>query len=251
MMGVKEQIIQFIKDEVKDNNKNSFFREPLVGFSSANDELYKNIKEIVGKHHLFPEEILPEVKSVVSFFIPFSEELIESNRGREVSEEWAKSYVEGNSLINSTCEKLAEKLKEDGIKSGIVKATFGYDKELLMAVWSHRSAAFIAGLGRFGVNRMLITEKGGAGRYGSLLISEPIEPDKRPDKDHCYTLSGGKCSYCTDICPVNAIKPDGFERRKCQERLAVVGRNFRHIGTCDVCGKCVVGPCAIFEGDQK
>ena len=243
-MVTREEIIQFIKDEVKNNNEHDFFREPLVGFSSANDELFRKIKEIVGEHHILPQDILPEAATVVSFFIPFSEELIKSNRGSEVSEEWALSYLEGNALINGTCEKLIQVLAGKGIKAGAMKATFGFDKTLLMAVWSHRSAAYIAGLGRFGRNRMLITEKGGAGRYGSLVISETLQPDERTDKEYCLSHLGKECSYCVKICPVGAISPDGFDRHKCHDHLEINGKKFAHLGHCDICGKCVVGPCS-------
>jgi len=244
-MITKEEITQFIKDEVKSNNSHAFYREPIVGFAAADDELFKGIKEIVGTHHILPQEILPEAATVVSYFIPFSETLIESNRGSEVSEEWAQAYIECNCLINATCEKLIEELGKKSVKAGAMKATDGYDETLLMAVWSHRSAAYIAGLGKFGRNRMLITEKGGAGRYGSLVISQPLQPDLRTDKEFCLSHSGKECSFCVNNCPVGAVTPDGFDRHKCNKQLALSSARFSHLGHCDVCGKCAVGPCAI------
>ncbi len=39
----------------------------------------------------------------------------------------------------------------------------------MACAWSHKSAAAIAGLGSFGLHRMLITDAGCAGRCGSLL----------------------------------------------------------------------------------
>ena len=245
-MSTKEQIIRFIKDEVKDNDPNSFFREPLVGFSSAQDELYINIKEIVGKHHIEPKDILAEAETVVSFFIPFTEALVKGNRGEEVSEEWAVSYIECNALIAGICEKLIKELAKSGVQGAAVKATHGFDETILAAAWSHRSAAYIAGLGRFGRNKILITEKGGAGRYGSLVISEVIRPDVRQDKEFCLFYSGKNCTYCIDNCPVQALTADGFDRRKCYECVMAVNAGFPHLGLCDVCGKCSVGPCSGF-----
>jgi epoxyqueuosine reductase QueG len=243
----KEEIIRFIKNEINNNNHRLYFREPLVGFSSAEDELYNNIKEIVGKHHLYPRDILPEAKTVVSFFLPFSRELITGNRGEQVTEEWALSYIDGNGLINDTCEKLVEELKKSDIKAATQKATHGYDKTILAAAWSHRSAAYVSGLGRFGKNRMLITNAGGAGRYGSVVISESLEPDKRPEVDYCLSFSGKACSYCLKICPVGAFTDDSFDRFKCEKRVEEVNDSFPHLERCSVCGKCVVGPCAIFD----
>lgn len=37
-----------------------------------------------------------------------------------------------------------------------------------MSEWSHRHAAYIAGLGIFGINNMLITNKGCVGRIPSF-----------------------------------------------------------------------------------
>jgi len=118
---MKQQIIDYIKNEVKDNNPRSFFREPVVGFSSAGDDLYKNIKTIVSEYHLYPQDLLPEAKTVVSFFIPFSQEVVDSNKGKDVSEEWALSYIRGNTLISSICETLTEMLRKNGIKASGTK----------------------------------------------------------------------------------------------------------------------------------
>lgn len=45
--------------------------------------------------------------------------------------------------------------------------------------WSERHVAFVCGLGTFGLSKGLITEKGIAGRLGSLIVSEKFEPRKR------------------------------------------------------------------------
>ena len=245
-MNTKEKIIELITEEVKNNNSNGFFREPIVGFSSAKDELFKHLKQIVGEHHILPEDILPEAETVVSFFIPFSEALVESNKGKEVSREWAQSYVECNILINNVCTKLVEALTASGIKAGAVKATGGYDEKTLVAAWSHRSAAYIAGLGMFGQNRILITKKGGAGRYGSIVISEVIQPDARTGEEHCFFHQGKYCRYCMNKCPVGALAEEGFDRHKCNKQLMSAECDFPDLKS-KCCGKCVVGPCAIIS----
>ena len=71
-MDLREEIINKIKFHVIESNDEKIFREPLVGFSSANDPCYLEIKEIVGKHHLYPTDILPDARSVISFFIPLN-----------------------------------------------------------------------------------------------------------------------------------------------------------------------------------
>lgn len=81
-----------------------------------------------------------------------------------------------------TYSPITEWLEEKGIKTGSIKATHTYDEKMLITGWSHRSAAFIAGSGRFAVNRMLITPVGCTGRYGSVVISEEITPDSSPEE---------------------------------------------------------------------
>lgn len=250
-MNIKDEIVALIKNEVLESGKDEFFREPLVGFASADDPLFSQVSEIVGPEHIQPKDILPEAKTVVAFFLPFSENVVDSNRKSiEVSSEWAQSYLEANALINKISEKVVRMLAARGITGGTIKATHTYNEKTLTTAWSHRSAAFIAGLGRFGVNRMLITPMGCAGRYGSVIISEEIAPDHRPEEEFCTYLKNGHCQLCVKTCPTKALTVDGFDKHKCYGHLLEVSKGFAALGLCDVCGKCVVGPCAILSGNN-
>jgi len=247
-MTIRAQIESLIKNEVLESAHGEYFREPLAGFASADDPLFSQLKEIVGPHHIHPKDLLPEAKTVVSFFIPFSRNVVSSNRkSAEVAPEWGKSYVEANILINKISEQVIQMLAEKGIKGATIKATHTFDEKTLTATWSHRSAALIAGLGRFGRNRMLITPVGCAGRYGSVIISEEIVPDLRPEEEFCLNLKDGKCLFCINNCPTKALTLEGFDSHRCYDHILEVTKEFSSIGLsgCDVCGKCVVGPCAI------
>lgn len=244
-MNIKDEIRRLISDMVMHSGHEKLFREPLVGFASADDPLFLELKKIVDEKHLLPFDLLPDAKTVVSFFIPFTEAVVDSNReNADTSREWAEAYVSGNKLINDIALMLKEELKKKDIKCESVKATHNYDTETLKSAWSHRSAAFIAGLGRFGLNRMLITSVGGAGRYGSVVISEEISPDARPSNEPCSYFDNKGCKYCVVSCPTNALTLDGFDKHKCHDFLIENSKMFTDIGLCDVCGKCVVGPCA-------
>jgi len=248
-LSLRKELTDLVVKSVNESERKDLFREPLVGFSSADNPLYRQLKEIIGPEHLYPQDILPEAKTVVSFFIPFSEKVVVSNRKQEaVSREWAESYVEANKLINEISSKMIEYLEDRGISAATVKATYNYDEKTLKCGWSHRSAAYIAGLGKFGVNRMLITRVGCAGRYGSVVIAQEIAPDKRTDEEFCVYHKKGKCLNCIKACPVGALDIDGFDKFKCHDRLKENAKLFTGPGRCDVCGKCVVaGPCAIIS----
>lgn len=245
-MDLKNEIVSLIKNEVLDSGKEELFREPLVGFASADDPLFLKLPEIIGPEHVQPKDILPSAKTVVSFFIPFSKRIVLCNRNStEVSPEWANVYLTANYLINDISQKIIDMLAKKGIKGGTIKATHTFDEKTLKAGWSHRSAAYIAGLGRFGLNRMLITTVGCAGRYGSVVISEEITPNQRPQEEPCIYYKNGQCRFCVKNCPTQALRADGFDRQKCYAHLLKVSKGFTDLGFCDVCGKCVVGPCAI------
>jgi epoxyqueuosine reductase len=249
-MTIRNQIVSVIKNEVLESGHDELFREPLVGFASADDPLFSQLKEIVGPHHIHPRDLLPDAKTVVSFFIPFSKQVVSSNRkSAEVAPEWAKSYLAANSLINQISETAIHVLSEQGVNGATIKATHTYNEKTLISTWSHRSAAFIAGLGRFGRNRILITPVGGAGRYGSVIISEEIAPDLRPEEEFCLNLKDGKCLYCIDNCPTKALTLEEIDRHRCHDRLLKTREEYSSMGVpgCDVCGKCVVGPCAILS----
>ncbi|SHI57971.1 epoxyqueuosine reductase [Lutispora thermophila] len=248
-MNIKDELIELIKKSVAESEERDFYRQPLIGFSSANDPLFKNIKNNAGLQHLYPQDILPEAKTVVSFFIPFSESVVSSNRvGDTVSIEWAESYVKTNKLINDISENMIDFLVQFGIKAATVKATHNFDEKTLTSGWSHRSAAYVAGLGKFGVNRMLITKAGSAGRYGTVIMSQEIFPDERTEEEYCLYYKNGSCLKCVKACPVDALSIDGFNRFQCYNRLLDISQQFTDIGLCDVCGKCVVScPVAIID----
>ncbi len=246
-MDLKIFINDFIKRKVKEDNS-GYCREPLIGYSSSDDILYTELKTIVGNHHLHPSDILENVQTVISFFIPFTSMVVNNNRKiKDVSDMWIDTYKKVNILINEISNELVEDIKKLNIDAATLPATAHFDTVKLVADWSHRSAAYIAGLGSFGINNMLITEKGGAGRYGTIFISEKLAPTKRNNIEHCLYLKDKSCTYCIDKCPVNALTPDNFNRKKCYEYLVKIDHQYEGDDKSQACGKCAVGPCA-FKG---
>lgn len=248
-MSIKQEIIEFIENSVLESKNKELFRKPIVGFSSADNPLYEELKEIVGAEHLHPKDILSNAETVVSFFVPFSKMVVNSNKeGSDVSREWGISYVEANSLINQISVNLIDYLENKGINSATVKATHNFDEKTLKSAWSHRSAAVIANMGKFGLNRMVITREGCAGRFGTIIISEEIPPNDDESREYCLYNKNGSCLKCVKACPQNALSIDGFDRFKCYELLLKNAEKLADIGLCDVCGKCVVScPFAIIN----
>ena len=116
---------------------------------------------------------------------------------------------------------------------------------LLQINMTPNNVAIISGLGTFGLNNMLITDKGCCGRIGSFITDLKLEPTKRKTGESCLYKHMGTCTKCVARCVNEALTVDGFDRHKCYEMCLYNDNLHSGIGLCDVCGKCLVGvPCA-------
>jgi len=249
MNDLKKFIAAFVQQEVAEAGTETRYRQPLVGFADAADPRFLQLREIAEPAHLLPGDLLPAAQSVISFFLPFAEEIVEANRAqpREVAREWALAYVETNALINRITERLIAALAEWGVKAAAEPATHNWDPVTLISRWSHKSVAAIAGLGSFGLHHMLITDAGCAGRFGSLVVDAVLEPTSAPGapaRERCRYFYDRGCRVCVERCPVGALTEAGLDKHRCYEWLLQVADHFRELGLADACGKCATGPCA-------
>lgn len=231
------------------------FDTPVFGFGAADDEHFKLLKDpsAIGTHFLLPREWLPEAKTVISFFLPFTETVKAGNRKDRAwpSEEWLHARIEGQAFLNKLCRHLNSELIKYGYKSLVPslderfwsKTHSGSDGGTAISFtsnWSERHAAFVCGLGTFGLSKGLITKKGIAGRFGSIITELYLPPDKREYEDIYEYCS--MCGLCGKNCPVNAISIErGKNHRICSDFLDETAEKYKpRYG----CGKCQVGvPC--------
>ncbi|MGI6330833.1 MAG: epoxyqueuosine reductase [Zhaonellaceae bacterium] len=246
MLKLKEEIGFLLEQKVCHNDKKTPYRKPLVSFLAADDPGFLKLKRVVTPNHLLPQDILPEAKTVIAFFIPFGREIVQENRkAASVATSWAQAYVDTNQLIGEICQAIHDLLAKKGYKTSWQPATHNFDPKTLEAKWSHRSVAYLAGMGSFGVNRMLITPAGCAGRFGSLVTSAVIPSSKVERFEYCLYKKNNTCTYCVDNCPTGALTLAGIDRKRCYAHLLEVAEGFKELGLCDVCGKCLGGPCAL------
>jgi epoxyqueuosine reductase QueG len=221
--------------------------DPVFAYADAKDPLFTQLKTIIGDHHKLPVEIMEDGRTVLTYFIPIKESISKSNiPGYFASEQWANAYLETIDLIKSINAGLVHLFELHGWKLAMTADNRSWDPETMQCNWSHRHAAYIAGLGTFGVHRGLITAKGVCGRIGTLITDAYIEPTKRPTAEYCLYKRNGSCRLCVAACPVGAIDiPDTYDNWSCK---AVTDENAIHhesIGYADVCGKCMSGmPCS-------
>lgn len=236
------KIERFIHGMVADAEISTPLRSPLIGFASAHDPILKDLKTQVGTHHLHPTDLMPEARTVVAFFLPFDPQVVQKTRKWAYVEPiWSTAYVETNDLIEKISTGLKQQLASWGIKAVEQRPTDNFNPEDLTAVWSHKSMAYVAGLGRFGLHKMLITQAGVAGRCCSMVISESVPPTPRPTEEFCLYFRNKSCGICVRKCPVGALTFDGLDKQRCWEHQ----KNKRDPDLERGCGRCALGPCAV------
>lgn len=252
MEKLETDIKTIIKNEMQALNRPDLYRKPLIAYSSAGDVRYLQLKKIIGEWHLTPREILAGAQSVISYFVPFTKEVaLSPKKSKAETYLWGEAYAVINDYFAHINDAVCEYLRTNGYLASAIPSTHTYNPVDMKCVWSHRSAAAIAGLGTFGANRMLITEKGSAGRLCTVLTSAPLLYQKELPDSACPYIKSGSCGLCFQICPAGALKPGTIDRFACQkvtDRNGKVLEETANLKEADTCGKCVgVCPLAYIE----
>lgn len=224
------------------------FEDPVFAFGNAEDDYFETLKNpaAIGEHFLTPVEWLPAARTVISFFLPFTDIVKKSNVIDSIwpSNGWLHGRIEGQECIDKLCAYLVSKLTAAGYKSvapfldrrfwsrtspGDGPADPGFTSN-----WSERHVAFVCGLGTFGLSKGLITAKGMAGRLGSIITELYVPSDTRGYTDIYEYCT--KCGACVRRCPAGAITPDkGKDHALCSAFLNETAEKYRpRYG----CGKC-------------
>ena len=246
-VSLLSSITDAVRDIVADASTVTAYRAPLVGFADAHDPRFRELRRVADLNHLMPQDLLPGAQSVISFFVPFGPGVVKANAGdrEEVAREWALAYVETNELITRTAGHLVKLLSQHSVRAASEPPTDSFDPVKLVSQWSHKSVAVIAGLGSFGLHHMVITDAGCAGRFGSVVTDAPLPSTSSGHKERCLYFYDGSCRSCITRCPVGALNElKGIDKQRCWSRCLEVAEFFSHLGSCEVCGKCAIGPCA-------
>jgi epoxyqueuosine reductase QueG len=231
------------------------FDSPIMGVATSCDECFERFREsgVVGPHFITPREWLPGARSVLSIFFPLSGRVVESNAAASgwPSGEWLHGRVEGQKFIFDAMSAICGELERRGHPSLVPSLDPRFlsvrrpgDERLpglsFTSVWSERHVAYACGLGTFGLSKGLITKRGIAGRFGSVVTTLEIQPTGRDYTgvyDYCVM-----CGACARRCPAGAITmADGKSHPICVEFVDRVREKFApRFG----CGKCQSGvPC--------
>lgn len=192
------------------------FDMPLFSVAQSTDPLFGELQkeEVVGAHHLLPEDWLDSANVVITYFLPFTQDVRTSNRIAGLpSIEWVHARIEGEQFNNALRRLLVDFLELQG-EAAVAPAI---DPRIQIikrrSNWSERHVAFIAGLGTFGLSKSFITERGSAGRLGSVVSSVDMEASPRKDNDIYGNCS--MCGACVPRCPAKAISLVGKDTSIC------------------------------------
>ncbi|MGI6721632.1 MAG: hypothetical protein ACOX4I_03585 [Anaerovoracaceae bacterium] len=240
---------------------------PVLGYVSADHPLFMTYFD----HHVcsHPKEIWRPGNTVVLAAIPYSQETIDSNRGGDrPSQLWTDAFFDSMHLGMYLNRVIRDTLDEVGrIHSGTNSPT-DWNEETHRPGWSHKLAAYAAGMGRFGIGGSFHTENGFCGRVTSILVDEHYAPFKEEDlewqdNDHALQFAwldskydrrppntieneyGEKLDEISETfnvsreaiasCPGKAISSAGVNMEKCQAFCKTVNE---YTPSPEVCGKC-------------
>jgi epoxyqueuosine reductase len=223
---------------------------PMVGFAPVTrwenppEELPHRFTEWIPRE-FWPQSIYPETRTVIVIGLPVPLPVVET----APSIYYHELYKTVNTLLDGKAYQIANFLTENGYPS-ISLPRDGYgDIEVLLerplAFFSHKHAAYLAGLGSFGQNNVLLTpEYGPRVRFTSIFTAAEIEPDPIKTVNLCT-----RCLQCVKSCPVNAIPlknkekgdfPPPLDKITCATRSKKLRGEYR--SPCGICIKvCPVG----------
>ncbi|HMK46108.1 MAG TPA: 4Fe-4S double cluster binding domain-containing protein [Methanocella sp.] len=145
-----------------------------------------------------------------------------------------------NARLDLIASRLSGTLQRAGFMAYPVPASERYDNERICAVFSHKLAAHLAGLGWIGKSCLLVTpEVGPRARFTTVLTDAPLAVGT-PMAERC-----GDCSECVTVCPARAFTGKNFlesdprearyDASRCEKYFDVMKKQ----GKMSVCGMCL------------
>jgi len=183
-----------------------------------------------------PQDIMENCKSIVIVGVTIPNGCFEPlPKGRA---EYTNTLMAGTATLRIIGFKLLKFIEELGYIATLAPSEgseFGYwyaDKETLKADFSMKYACYLSGIGKFGLNHLVITDKFGPRvRMAAIITDAPFVANSHSSEfidSRCKN-----CNKCIDVCPVSALSRDGtIQRQKCRDYM------FNDLGGLR-CGMCI------------
>ena len=206
---------------------------PLIGVSRGDDPLYTEFQETIGRFHWTPLEALcsgfPEMDvaasdlAVIVWALPQTAATRRDHRACTAlpSRRWSLARHYGEAVNDLLRDRLARVLTDAGYPAVAPARLPAFGRETserfgIASRWSERHAAYASALGTFGLCDGLITERGKAVRFGSVVAAIDLPATPRPYDDRtAYCLRSSGCDACIRRCPAGAISAEGHDKERC------------------------------------
>lgn len=233
--------------------KQKRYEIPLFGFAGISE--WENEKEYPVPPEFYPASIYPEAKTAIVIGVPVILPILETTPSIYYNEH----YRVLNAHLDSEALKLSFYLN-DHFALTIPTPRDGYSgmaalKKDPTGAFSHKHAAYHAGLGAFGRNNTLLTPKYGPRvRFTTILTSASLNELGVPEETAIKTAEMKKrklcieCMACARHCPAGAISNDKTQpypkskinKMNCVDYSGELGA--KGVAPCGVCIKvCPVG----------
>jgi epoxyqueuosine reductase QueG len=152
----------------------------------------------------------------VSTGIALSHEIVDrlpERRRREVAAAYRGHIDEVKEALRQIEAELTATLRGEGHSTLAIPVSERKDARYPDAIFSHKLAAHLAGLGWIGKSCLLVTpEVGPRVRWTTVLTDAPLEPAGELASERC-----GSCRKCVEICPVEAFSGRAFHADEARE----------------------------------
>lgn len=240
MFGIYE-ILEEIRSILADPDVNRLgpdvaepaWESPLIGVSRGDDPLYAEFQETIGSFHWTPLEafrigfpgsgVAASDLAVVVWALPQTAATRRDHRACTAlpSRRWSLARHYGEAVNDRIRDRLVRVLADAGYPAVAPARLPAFGRETserfgIASRWSERHAAYASALGTFGLCDGLITERGKAVRFGSVVAAMDLPATPRPYSDRtAYCLRPSGCDACIRRCPAGAISAEGHDKERC------------------------------------
>ncbi len=147
-----------------------------------------------------PADLLKGYRRAVSIALRLADGVIDPIEDRPTPI-YQQHYLKANLLLDDIALRVSQYIQARGARTLPIPASQILDRENWTSYISHKAVAIAAGIGWQGKSLLVVSPDFGPRiRLVTILTDSAIKPD-HPLKNRC-----GRCSLCTEACPVQAIK---------------------------------------------